>query len=145
ILVRSEAIPSEGGWRPPGSSERMRSPPHRGRGCARVREEPEHLRLEQGERDAVNCLRLIAAEKVDRRLLLLCRLLGVSRSGFHAWERRPPSDRDLAGAWLLERIREIDVESRQIFRGGSSAGRCARIWRSSLSSTRSRRRSPADG
>jgi hypothetical protein len=44
---------------------------------------------------------------------LLCRLLGVSRSGFHTWTRRRPSDRDLADAWLVERIREIHGESRQ--------------------------------
>jgi len=39
-------------------------------------------------------------------------VLGVSRSGFHAWERRPPSDRNLADAWLGERIRQIHSSSR---------------------------------
>jgi putative transposase len=39
-------------------------------------------------------------------------VLGVSRSGFHAWERRAPSDRALADAWLLERIRGIHGSSR---------------------------------
>jgi putative transposase len=42
-------------------------------------------------------------------------MLGVSRSGFHAWQLRPPSDRELADAWLIERIREIHVESRQTY------------------------------
>ena len=42
-------------------------------------------------------------------------MLGVSRSGFHAWERRAPSDRELADAWLVERIREIHTESRQTY------------------------------
>jgi putative transposase len=42
----------------------------------------------------------------------MCRLLGVSRSGFHAWQRRPPSDRALADAWLAERIAAIHRESR---------------------------------
>jgi putative transposase len=42
----------------------------------------------------------------------MCRLLSVSRSGFHAWERRPPSDRALADAWLIERITTIHRESR---------------------------------
>lgn len=42
-------------------------------------------------------------------------MLGVSRSGFHAWQRRPPSDRDLADAWLVERIKEIHVESRHTY------------------------------
>jgi putative transposase len=42
----------------------------------------------------------------------MCRLLGVSRSGFHAWERRPPSDRALADAWLVDRIAAIHHQSR---------------------------------
>src|SRR5207237_4786671 len=37
---------------------------------------------------------------------------GVSRSGFHAWRRRPPSDRALSDAWLTEKIKEIHVQSR---------------------------------
>ena len=42
----------------------------------------------------------------------MCRVLGVSRAGFYAWERRAPSDRDLADAWLTEKIREIHAESK---------------------------------
>jgi len=42
----------------------------------------------------------------------MCRLLGVSRSGFHAWERRTPSDRALADAWLVDRIATIHHQSR---------------------------------
>jgi putative transposase len=42
----------------------------------------------------------------------MCRVLKVNRTSFHAWERRPPSDRDLADAWLLERIREIHKASK---------------------------------
>jgi len=63
----------------------------------------------------VSCFRFIAAEKANHPVSLLCRLLGVSRSGFHAWERRAPSDRELADAWLVERIREIHAESRQTY------------------------------
>jgi putative transposase len=61
----------------------------------------------------VKCFGFIAAEKAYYPISLLCRVLGVSRSGFHAWERRPPSDRVLADAWLIERIREIHRESRE--------------------------------
>lgn len=38
---------------------------------------------------------------------LMCELLGVSESGYFAWSRRPPSDRELSDAWLTERIRRI--------------------------------------
>jgi putative transposase len=37
----------------------------------------------------------------------MCRLLGVSSSGYHAWRTRGPSERDLADECLLARIREI--------------------------------------
>jgi putative transposase len=63
----------------------------------------------------VKCFRFIAVEKAEYPISLLCRSLGVSRSGFHAWERRAPSDRDLADAWLSQRIVEIHAESRQTY------------------------------
>ena len=39
-------------------------------------------------------------------------MLGVSRAGFYAWERRAPCDRALSDAWLTEKIREIHVTSK---------------------------------
>jgi len=54
----------------------------------------------------------IAAKKADHSIKAMCRELGVSRSGFHAWERRAPSVRRVADERLLERIREIHVENR---------------------------------
>lgn len=45
----------------------------------------------------------------------MCRVLGVSRAGFYAWERRAPSDRDLADAWLTEKIREIHTASKETY------------------------------
>ena len=42
----------------------------------------------------------------------LCRLLGVSRSGYYAWRRRPPSARARADQGLSQRIREIHEQSR---------------------------------
>jgi len=58
----------------------------------------------------VKCFRFIAAEKASYSISLLCRVLGVSP--FHAWERRPPSDRELGDAWIAERVRAIHAESR---------------------------------
>ncbi len=55
---------------------------------------------------------IIAAEKAEYPISLLCRLPGVSRSGFHAWQRRAPSDRTLIDAWLTERIRQVHTASR---------------------------------
>jgi putative transposase len=60
----------------------------------------------------VSVYRFIAAEKANRSISLMCRMLGVSRSGFDAWQQRPASDRALADAWLVERIERIHRESR---------------------------------
>lgn len=42
---------------------------------------------------------------------LMCRLLGVSPSGYYAWRGRTPSQRATANAALLERIRAIHADS----------------------------------
>ena len=63
----------------------------------------------------MSVFRFIAKKKAEHSVKTLCHVLGVSRSGFHAWERRAPSDRQLADAWLSERIREIHAESRQTY------------------------------
>jgi putative transposase len=41
----------------------------------------------------------------------MCRLLGVSASGYHAWQERRPSPRACADVALLDRIRQIHVTS----------------------------------
>jgi putative transposase len=56
--------------------------------------------------------RFVAAQKAVHSVKTLCRVLGVSRSGFHAWERRAPCNRALADAWLGEKIRAIHCSSR---------------------------------
>ena len=60
----------------------------------------------------MSLFRFIAAEKANHSISLMCRLLGVSPSGFHAWKRRSPADRALADAWLVERITTIHRASR---------------------------------
>jgi putative transposase len=45
----------------------------------------------------------------------MCRLLGVSPSGFYRWRRRAPPARARADAWLLTHIQRIYVRSRQTY------------------------------
>ena len=59
--------------------------------------------------------RFIAAKKAEHSIKTMCRVLGVSRSGFHAWERRPPSARAVEDERLLERIRQIHAENRRVY------------------------------
>lgn len=47
------------------------------------------------------------------RVVSMCRVLGVSRSGYYAWCRRAPSARALANAHLLERIRAVHAASQE--------------------------------
>ena len=45
----------------------------------------------------------------------MCRVLGVSRSGFYAWKRRPPSRRTRTDAALTQRVRTIHADSRNTY------------------------------
>jgi len=63
----------------------------------------------------VTAFRFIAAERANHPISLMCEMLEVSRSGFHAWQRRPPSDRALSDAWLTEKIREIHKANRRVY------------------------------
>ena len=55
--------------------------------------------------------RFIAATKAEHSIQIMCRVLEVSRSGFHAWARREPSARAVADAALSGRIAEIHADS----------------------------------
>ena len=48
---------------------------------------------------------------------LMCELLEVSESGYWAWCKRPPSDRELSDAWLTERIRQVHAASKGRYGG----------------------------
>jgi putative transposase len=65
---------------------------------------------------------LIAAEKTNYPVAVMCRVFGVSRTGFHNWERRAPSDRALQDAWLMEKIKLIHDASRSVY--GAAADPC---------------------
>jgi putative transposase len=56
--------------------------------------------------------RFIEAEKANFPITFLCRVLGVSASGFHAWCDRPPSARAREDAELTTTIRAIHTDSR---------------------------------
>ena len=51
--------------------------------------------------------RLIEARRSQRSVSLLCKVLSVSRSGYHAWQSRPPSKRRRADDALTETINDI--------------------------------------
>ena len=51
--------------------------------------------------------RFIAAEKEQHAVVRLCRVLGVSPSGYYAWRQREPSARAQADARLSTTIQQI--------------------------------------
>jgi transposase InsO family protein len=57
----------------------------------------------------------IRAEKALLPTAKLCRALGVSRSGYYAWTRRPPSSRALVDAKLVPVIRACHARSRATY------------------------------
>ena len=59
--------------------------------------------------------RFVAAKKAEHSIQIMCRVLGVSRSGYHAWAAREPSTRALADRRLSGRIAEIHEQSRKTY------------------------------
>jgi putative transposase len=54
----------------------------------------------------------IEVEKANYPVALLCRVLGVSRSGYYAWRERPPAARTQSNRVLTAQIRTIHERSR---------------------------------
>ena len=54
----------------------------------------------------------IEAHREEYPITLMCRVLSVSRSGYYAWRKRPPSRRQMANKELVAKIKEIYEESR---------------------------------
>ncbi len=52
------------------------------------------------------------AHQAEYTITTMCRVLGVSPSGFHAWKSREPSNRAIEDARLLKRIHAIHKRSR---------------------------------
>ena len=59
--------------------------------------------------------RLIDEEKANFPVSALCRVLGVSRSGYYDWRGRPPSRRARQDAGLSKSISEIHQRSRRTY------------------------------
>jgi len=63
----------------------------------------------------VTRFRFVEAEAAQFPVSLLCKTVGVSRQGFYAWKRRPPSARELVDRQLRKRIRQIYSETEEIY------------------------------
>ena len=59
--------------------------------------------------------RFIAARKTEHSVKTMCRVLEVSRSGYHAWQRRPLSPRARRDAALTEQIANIHAGSQKTY------------------------------
>src|SRR5712692_5352444 len=57
----------------------------------------------------------MSEHQAEHRIRVMCRVLGVSASGYYAWEQREPSARARANTRLLERIRTLHAKSRQTY------------------------------
>ena len=57
----------------------------------------------------------IAAEKARYPVRILCRCLGVTRSGYYAWAQRRPSTRALRDVHLIHRLRLVHAIHRRVY------------------------------
>ena len=57
----------------------------------------------------------MSEHQAEHRIRVMCRVLGVSASGYYAWEKREPSARERANERLLERIRTLHAKSRKTY------------------------------
>ena len=67
----------------------------------------------------------IDTQRPFHRLVRLCAVLHVSRSGSYAWRTRPTSARQQANAWLLLRMRQLHAQTKE--RYGA-----VKLWRALL-------------
>ncbi|MFN8185949.1 MAG: IS3 family transposase [Gaiellales bacterium] len=70
--------------------------------------------------------RFVADHRHEYPVKRLCRLAEVSRSGFYAWCKRPPSRRALVDAALLAEIEQIHHDSRRTYGAPRVHGQLAR-------------------
>lgn len=58
---------------------------------------------------------LMSVNQAHFPIALMARVLGVSKAGYHAWLRRPPSTHTVVDAALLKRIRAVHASSRETY------------------------------
>jgi len=58
---------------------------------------------------------LVDEEKAHHPVSRLCRVLGVSRAGYHAWATRPRSSRAVTDQALVEQITQIHTQSKGLY------------------------------
>jgi putative transposase len=65
----------------------------------------------------VSAFRLIDLRRrpITHTIAVLCRMLGVSKSGYYAWRSRPPSKRSHEDAALTQKIREVHRRSGETY------------------------------
>ena len=59
--------------------------------------------------------RFVAAKKAEHSIKIMCRVLEVSRSGYHAWSAREPSARAVADVALSSTIAQIHTDSTKTY------------------------------
>lgn len=65
--------------------------------------------------DPVRVFEFIRSEKANHKIAVMCVLLGVSRSGYHAWATRPPSARGVRDAEITTAISQVWERSRRTY------------------------------
>ena len=69
--------------------------------------------------------RFVDAHRAEHQLTRLCQAVGVSRSGYYAWRRRPVSARSAANTRLLERMQQLHRQTKARFGA-------IKVWRALL-------------
>jgi len=57
----------------------------------------------------------IQAHQTEYPIRLMCRVLQVSRSGYYAWRKRKPSQREVANEKVVAEIKEVHDQSRGVY------------------------------
>lgn len=61
----------------------------------------------------MSAFEIVDSEKAEYPVSLVCETVGVSRSGYYAWKRAEPSERDKQNERLLVEIRALHVHHRE--------------------------------